>query len=295
MARLQVRQCLGFQVSQCLECMETGLKWLWFTVTRVIGTRRICKWAGSMAAYSDTTFAYPHVKGYVALTIDDGLCRTGGCSLTTKVGQLLHEHDARATFFVCSDYLAGCEQEAATLLAAGNEFANHLTADRSSHYHKLAPDALRAELREARNAIHALGQSSVLWFRAPQGRLTRSMHAIITEEGMRHALGDAYCDDWCISDHAFVANTLLRQVCASHAAARRCMHGQACTRACVRAQVQDGSIIIMHMPERGFREHTLAAMAQLLDGLSERGLHVVTLSELDAMAASGANANVEHL
>ena len=52
----------------------------------------------------------------------------------------------------------------------------------------------------------------------------------------------------------------------------------------VRAQVQDGSIIIMHMPERGFREHTLAAMAQLLAGLSERGLHVVTLSELDAMA-----------
>ena len=199
--------------------METSLKWLWFTVTRVIGTRRICKWAGSMAAYGDTTFAYPHVKGYVALTIDDGLCRTGGCSLTTKVGQLLHEHDARATFFVCSDYLAGCEQEAAALLAAGNEFANHLTADRSGHYHKLAPDALRAELREATAAIQALGQSSVKWFRAPQGRLTRSMHAVITEEGMRHALGDAYCDDWCISDHAFVADTLLRQVCASHAAA----------------------------------------------------------------------------
>ena len=49
------------------------------------------------------------------------------------------------------------------------------------------------------------------------------------------------------------------------------------------------------LSERGFRdrEHTLAAMAQLLTSLSERGLHVVTLSELDAMAASGANANVE--
>ena len=108
---------------------------------------------------------------------------------------------------------------------------------------------------------------------------------------MRHALGDAYCDDWCISDHTFVANTLLRQVCASPAASRLCMH--ACTRACACAQVQDGSIIIMHMPERGFRDHTLAAMAQLLAGLTERGLHVVTLSELDAMAASGANANLE--
>ena len=49
--------------------------------------------------------------------------------------------------------------------------------------------------------------------------------------------------------------------------------------ACACAQVQDRSIIIMHMPERGFREHTLAAMAQLLTstGLLERGLHVVTL------------------
>ena len=272
--------------------METGLKCLWFTAT-AIGTRRICKWAGSMAAYSDTAFAYPGVKGYVALTIDDGLCRMAGCSLTTQVGQLLNEHDARATFFVCSDYLAGCEQEAATLLAAGNEFANHLTADRSGHYHKLAPDALRAELREATDAIHALGQTSVKWFRAPQGRLTSSMRAVVVDEGMRHALGDAYCDDWCISDHTFVANTLLRQVCASPAASRLCMH--ACTRACACAQVQDGSIIIMHMPERGFRDHTLAAMAQLLAGLTERGLHVVTLSELDAMAASGTNANVEHL
>ena len=57
--------------------------------------------------------------------------------------------------------------------------------------------------------------------------------------------------------------------------------------ACACAQVQDRSIIIMHMPERGFREHTLAAMAQLLTSLSERGLHVVTLSELDAIASGG--------
>ena len=118
---------------------------------------------------------------------------------------------------------SGSEQEAATLLAAGNEFANHLTADRSGHYHKLAPDALRVELQEATNAIYALGQSSVNWFRAPQGRLTSSMRAVVVDEGMRHALGDAYCDDWCISDHNFVANTLLRQVWASPAATRPCM------------------------------------------------------------------------
>ena len=63
-------------------------------------------------------------------------------------------------------------------------------------------------------------------------------------------------------------------------------------RVCVRAGARQIDHT-MHMPERGFREHTLAAMAELLAGLSERGLHVVTLSELDAMAASGGNANLE--
>ena len=49
--------------------------------------------------------------------------------------------------------------------------------------------------------MHALGQCSVKWFRAPQGRMTSSMRVIVVDERMRHALGDAYCDDWCISDH----------------------------------------------------------------------------------------------
>jgi hypothetical protein len=66
-------------------------------------------------------------------------------------------------------------------------------------------------------------------------------------------------------------------------------------RACACAQVQDGSIIIMHMPERGFRDHTLAAMAQLLAGLTERGLHVVTLclSSMQWPLAGPMNANLE--
>jgi hypothetical protein len=69
----------------------------------------------------------------------------------------------------------------------------------------------------------------------------------------------------------------------------------ACVRACACAQVQDGSIIIMHMPERGFRDHTLAAMAQLLAGLTERGLHVVTLclSSMQWPLAGPMNATLE--
>lgn len=193
--------------------METSLKCVWFTATRTIGTRRLGRWASSMGPYRDTVFSFPDVKGYVALTIDDGLCRNAGCSLAKEVLELLQKHDARATFFICSDYLSGCEEEAFALLGAGHEFANHLTADRVNYYHKLKPEKLQAELRKASEAIHALN-GQVKWFRAPQGRMTNSMKTLVAEEGMRHAIGDAYCDDWCISDDQFVASTLLRQVCA---------------------------------------------------------------------------------
>ena len=47
-------------------------------------------------------------------------------------------------------------------------------------------------------------------------------------------------------------------------------------------QVQPGSVCITHMPERGFREHTLQSLSQLLDGLSARGIKCLTLSAMEA-------------
>jgi polysaccharide deacetylase 2 family uncharacterized protein YibQ len=45
-------------------------------------------------------------------------------------------------------------------------------------------------------------------------------------------------------------------------------------------QVQGGSIAIFHMPQRGFRESTLDAIREFLDGMKERNLKVVTVSDL---------------
>ena len=38
---------------------------------------------------------------------------------------LNQEHGAKATFFLCSDYVNGFEDDAKELLADGHEFANH--------------------------------------------------------------------------------------------------------------------------------------------------------------------------
>ena len=50
------------------------------------------------------------------------------------------------------------------------------------------------------------------------------------------------------------------------------------------SDARDGSIMLVHMPERGFREWNLGAIEQTLAGLEKRGLKPVTLTELATRA-----------
>jgi hypothetical protein len=44
------------------------------------------------------------------------------------------------------------------------------------------------------------------------------------------------------------------------------------------------------VPEKGFREHTMRVLERVLDGLSQRGLRCITLSEAAERAAAAADA-----
>lgn len=236
---------------------------LWNTATAV-GTRNIGRFVGSLSsAYANTAFYFDnsdgHADGVVALTIDDGLSRGGlETSLVADLMQLLERYEAKCTFFVCAKYLQGLSTEAAALVSSGNELGNHLGEDKFG-YSKLPAADFEAELQATTSAIEEVPGAQVRWFRAPQGIYTNAMHEVCTRHDIRHAIGDAYCDDWAVSDAKWVARTLLKQAKA-------------------------GSIIIMHMPEKGFREHTLQALELVLQGLSERGLKCTTLSDLSSKA-----------
>ena len=240
-------------------CIEPALKAVW-TCATACGTRNIGNIVSKLPSYNDTAFFFEGVEGHVALSIDDGLARGGtDTSLVPEVLKLLQQHDAHCTFFVCANYLANLQPDAAALVAAGNEFGNHLEEDRFG-YSKLPEEQFEAALQRTTKAIESIPGSKVRWFRAPQGVLTSRMSRVLTRHGLRHAIGDAYCDDWAVSDGKWVATTLLKQAKA-------------------------GSIIILHMPEKGFREHTLQALTLLLEGLSKRGLKCITLSEMASKAA----------
>ena len=240
--------------------MEFGLKLLWSTAS-AIGLRRLMNMLPK--AYKATTFFFDGVacKGHVGLTIDDGLCRNGpGPSMVAEVATLLKEHDARCTFFVCSEYLVGVEAEAEALVHEGHELGNHMTSDKQFYFHKLPAGEFEQQLRDATQAIEAVpGVGRVRWFRAPQALYTQSMERTVTSHGLRHALGDCYADDWAMEHNAdFVARTILKQV-------------------------RDGSVIVLHQPERGFREHTFAILRQVLEGLRAKGLKCRTLSEMASL------------
>ena len=116
-----------------------------------------------------------------------------------------------------------------------------------------------SELVCSRNGKGKEHTHTARYFRAPQGVLTRTMQRVIDSEEMKHVLGDVYCDDWRLAcrDSTFVSEHMLRQV-------------------------QEGSIIIAHMPEKNTdREAIFIILQQILQELNSLGYRVVSLSELN--------------
>jgi peptidoglycan/xylan/chitin deacetylase (PgdA/CDA1 family) len=191
--------------------------------------------------------------------------------MVEEVRDLLRSYNAHATFFVCSDYTT--PDLALLLLHDGHELANHLKQDSSSGYYcHLAKEDFRKELLTANQIIllnlkeqqqGKVHQRPPRWFRAPQGRMTQAMAEVVQEEKMMHVLGDCYCDDWAFAedgDIQYVAPLMLQQV------------------------QEGGSIAIFHMPERGFREASLEALREFLEGTNKMNLRCISLTEMAASA-----------
>merc|ERR1711879_567176 len=93
--------------------------------------------------------------------------------------------------------------------------------------------------------------TKVRWFRAPHGKYTRTMQSVIKERELENVMCDTYASCPVVTDGDFIGNFLTNRA-------------------------QDGSIILLHMPERGFREWCLQGLEILLEGLERRGLVATT-------------------
>jgi len=205
---------------------------------------------------------HPGVKGMVALTVDDCFVRQGEShSLMKELRDLLTQTGNKLTFFLTLCYSDGAwqEKEIRKYVADGHELANHCREDRE--YDEDAAESFEHDLDATDDFIRRMTNSNqqCRWFRAPSGNVSPAMEMVLQKRGMINVMLDCYANDPHIPDANFIARTMC--------------HG-----------VTDGSILVIHMPEKGFREWDFQAIKLILEELCKRGLRSVTLSELEAAA-----------
>jgi peptidoglycan/xylan/chitin deacetylase (PgdA/CDA1 family) len=217
--------------------------------------------------------------GYIALTIDDAPCRLDNrdSSKLSQVLDLLQRYKAKATFMVIQQFLTSAhEPDLVRLLREGHEMANHGVQDAamSSRNDYPTPDTFVRALKQCNERIEALQdlasrglgdetsnlQHGVKWFRAPHGKYTKLMEQGLEKLDMYNVMCDVYAVDPVVEDGEWIARSLCRQA-------------------------KDGSIILIHMPEKGFREYCLTALELLLEELcAKQGFQIVTVSELERIS-----------
>lgn len=208
---------------------------------------------------------HPGVRGHVALSLDDAPCRLGGDSRLVEVMTMLDRHGAAATFMVVGSYVEGHEEELTDLIRGRrHELGNHGMEDRP--YHQDSPegfgadvDACSERIRSVQHRANVNDPETVRWFRAPHGKYTRSMEAVLHSRGLTNVMCDTYASCPIVEDGEYIGRMLARNA-------------------------REGSIILLHMPERGFRDWCMVALRRLLEQLESRDLRIVTVSELGQLA-----------
>jgi peptidoglycan/xylan/chitin deacetylase (PgdA/CDA1 family) len=199
----------------------------------------------------------------LALTFDDG-----PSEWTPEVLRLLHEHNARATFFVIGARVREHPQLLQRIVDAGHEVGSHtLTHPRLT---ELSDDEVRAEVAAGAAALeHVLGKPSRL-FRAPGFHADERVLQIVGDLGLEAVFADVDPSDWRPEMH-------------SHAIFGHVFRG-----------AREGAIVDLHdgYPPGPTRSRddctpTVEALGHLLPCLVGEGYDLVTLSELRGDGLSG--------
>ena len=190
------------------------------------------------------------------MTFDDG-----PSPWTADVLDLLHEHDARATFVLIGQRVRERPDDVRRIVAAGHEVGSHtLTHPRLT---EIPDDDVRKEIEEGARAIAEVVDERPHLFRAPGFHADERVLRIVDELELDAVFADVDPEDW-------------RPELASHAIFARCFVG------CC-----EGAIVDLHdgypPPPTRSRDDctpTVEALHHLLPTLRGAGYELVTVSEL---------------
>ena len=134
--------------------------------------------------FPDVLFHQRSPAPLVALSFDDSPHAT----LTPRILDVLAAHDARATFFMIGEHVAGNEEVVRRLVAEGHELGNHMMSDAPSA--RLPAAEFERQLLQTHELLAPFGP--VRWFRPGHGWFNRRMLDQIHRHGYRCAMASAY-------------------------------------------------------------------------------------------------------
>jgi peptidoglycan/xylan/chitin deacetylase (PgdA/CDA1 family) len=186
----------------------------------------------------------------VALTFDDGPTPLGVDAILPELAR----HEAHATFFLIGSEAARRPELVRAIAASGHEVGDHTY----SHVRMVGHTQrfYDREIEQTQAALHSAGVEAVL-FRPPYGKKLIGLPLAVERQGLKMILWDV--EDPDTGDPRVFADRVVR-------AAR------------------PGSIILVHAMY-GSNGVARAALPAILDGLREKHLKVVTVSELLAHRA----------
>ena len=205
------------------------------------------------------TFSRVPVSGnYVALTFDDGPHPQN----TPRLLDILRARNVKATFYVIGRSVDLYPQVLRRTVAEGHEIGNH------SHTHrllsKLSDSEVRNEMARCRDAVARAAGVRMRTMRPPYGGLLQRQRELVHAEfGYPTILWSVDPLDWKRPGPGVVSSRIL-------------------------SGTNAGSIILAH----DLHAQTVDAMPATIDGLLRRGFKFVTVSQLLAMKAETATAQV---
>ena len=193
------------------------------------------------------------LQPFVALSFD--ACQRAGdlAGYDAEIIRILSETHTPATLFLgglwMRDHVTQTRYLASNpLFELGNHSWSHL------NFAEITPTLMVAEITRTQQIMWELVGRQPTLFRFPFGTFTQEALDIVAEQGLRAIQWDVVSGD---PDPDVLAEPMVRWVL---------------------QQVQPGSIIIMHMNERGW--HTAEALPTLIETLRARGYSFVTVSQL---------------
>ncbi|WP_081949522.1 polysaccharide deacetylase family protein [Paenibacillus durus] len=193
----------------------------------------------------------------IALTFDDG----PDPSETEQILDVLHQYDAKCTFFAIGKRLASYPDVARRVIAEGHELANH-TYNHVYFKKPISQKQVQRELELTENEIIKItGRHSKL-FRPPGGMYNETLINFSNRKGLKPILWSWHQDtkDWNCPGVYNIANKVIRNA-------------------------HNGDIVLFHDHVHG-QSQTRQALKIILPELKKQGYRFVTVSELISLSES---------